>query len=137
MGGSFTTLHSYLDLRLDHLLVKINLATNIFEARRLLDKGIIAVSGRIIKTNHTILKPFQWISTLSTLREKFKKTLLTLLSIQRTHYKQLKPLPPYIEPSFSLFRFMLLPLLTKTSLLRPFKTYDHHISNGKTQPVRQ
>jgi len=136
MGGSFQTLYSYLDLRLDYMLTRLNFVPHIFEARRLIDSGVIRVDNRVIFTNDYILKPFQRVSVLTNLREEWKEKFFANMIIQRTQNVNTRPLPRFIEPNWALFSFMLLPLFNRESLYRPMRTKNLHVGGGKHQPEK-
>jgi hypothetical protein len=132
--GNFAQQHRYLDLRLDYILTQLSLADNIFEAKKLVDTGLIVSNGVIVTTNDIAAKPFQWISPIKKYRTLLRVNFLTRLIIQRTKYGKIRPIPNFIEFNSSLFRFMLLPLFNHQSVFRPYITGDIHIGSGKRMP---
>jgi hypothetical protein len=142
MGGDLSSYYATLELRLDVLLARLSIMSDIFEARQWLRKGTFSINNKTVYNTGVIVRTYQ-IVTVRNQNFKLFFLLRVLLNLSRRRSRKLNSynvcIPKFIEFSFKLFSFMCLPYFRPWMLtLTPFSRHVRsmlsiHLIGGKKE----
>jgi hypothetical protein len=124
--GSMAALHRHYSLRLDNLLLKINVANNLKEARQIISEGVIKINGSTNVDVRFVIRAFDVIS----LSQNFYKKFFLKLQKARFEFNNFKQNPYFVEYNLRILSFIYLPSFVNTIRL-PFGKTDRFLLNNK------
>jgi len=133
-GGLISDQTAYYDLTLNKILLKSNFVISQQEANEVIMRKKICINGQIVSNKSKVIRPFQTISIVSSLRDEFRNRLLSRLMLNEGT-RVLRCFLRLFEYNFRIMAFTVLPLYFKykRNLFNPIYS---QIGQGKFQIER-
>jgi len=122
-------------LRLDFILLRLNIVDNIFKSRDYIKKGLVRINRRKVNSSKINIKPFQKIEFCK--KFELRREFISKLLLKRAIRVRFVPFPKCFEYNFKLFSFMTIPLrsISKSFGKKFFRRRNRFLGLGKQEII--